>query len=368
MSLPSRIPSFEAPATSGPGQSPSVWWYGGEVSGYDDSSLLSCGVSTPTDDRQQMSSPANRPTVLFTGGGGAGQPAVARLLAKRWDVHLADADPRGISPEINSSHAHDVPMARDPRFADSLVQLAHDIGANLIVPGVDEELTHVAELRSRLAPALVLSPEAAYIRTMLDKLKTAEALATAGLDHPTTTTLSTPEVVGFPCFAKPRWGRGSRGIATLHSRDEAAAYVGLSSLAPGSVVAQELLTGVEYTVQMIADRSQRLHAVVPVRVELKRGVTIRAEIEHDRAVIDACLAIHNALPASGCYNIQLMRSPTGRVTPFEINPRVSTTFCMTLASQIDPLQVYMADEAPTRLKNGRHGLGLSRYWRNHIAY
>lgn len=314
-----------------------------------------------------MNDSNRKPVALFTGGGGAGNEALSRLMSPHWDLHFADADRDAIAPQIERHQAHKIPFARDPDFVDAMVTLAKELEATVVVPTVDEELVHAPAIEERLEGTMLYVPEASFVSTMLDKQATAAALASVGLDHPWTHTLERSGDVTYPCLAKPRAGRGSRGVRVLQNQAEAEAYVLLSEVDPRDLIAQELLTGVEYTVQMIADRSRRLHAIVPVKVDIKRGVTIRASVVLDDAVIAACQSIHEALPTSGCYNIQLMRSESGRVTPFEINPRVSTTFCMTVALGLDPLRIYLEDQAPEGLASIEAGLRLSRHWSNHLV-
>ena len=55
---------------------------------------------------------------------------------------------------------------------------------------------------------------------------------------------------------------------------------------------------------VVADRRGVLRAIVPVKVGLKRGITLRAETDPDAAVTAACRAIHAASPVPGCFNIQ----------------------------------------------------------------
>ena len=177
------------------------------------------------------------------------------------------------------------------------------------------------------------------------------------------------EDVGFPCIAKPRSGRGSRGVHVVGSVEQARGYLGLYGLAADEVVAQERLGGREFTVMMAADRDGELFAVVPVLVHVKRGITVLAETADDDAVIGACRAIHRALPTRGFYNIQCMATPDGRVAPFEINPRVSTTFCLALeALEVDPIAVFMGwAPRPEGLAAFHSGLRLRRFWYNQIG-
>jgi carbamoyl-phosphate synthase large subunit len=303
--------------------------------------------------------------LLFTGGGGAGNEALFRLLGGRYECHFADADPAAIDDTIPADRRHKIPMARDPAFAPAVAGLCIELGFDMLVPGVDEELAKLTMI-SEAAPTLkVLAPSADYIARMDDKLSMIRALEAAGLTVPWTVTADNRDRAGFPAIAKPRLGRGSRAVRIVDSAAALDAYLMLEDLRAEDVILQELGRGAEYTVQMIADEEAVIHAVVPVRVGVKRGITLRARTEEEPTVDAACRAIHAAYPTGGCYNIQLILTADGRVLPFEINPRISTTFCLSVAAGIDPIAVFLGlapkeDEAVAF----RPGVGLNRHWRN----
>ena len=83
-------------------------------------------------------------------------------------------------------------------------------------------------------------------------------------------------------------------------------------------------------------------------------------------VLAGCRAMHDVLKPSGCYNIQLMLMDDRRAIPFEINPRVSTTFCLGIAAGIDPVNIYYLSEAPEQLLTAQDGIELNRHWKNVI--
>ena len=58
--------------------------------------------------------------LLFTGGGGAGNEAIHRLLKDRYDLHFADACASAFSPTLPMDKCHEIPLARDPRFAERI--------------------------------------------------------------------------------------------------------------------------------------------------------------------------------------------------------------------------------------------------------
>ena len=102
-------------------------------------------------------------------------------------------------------------------------------------------------------------------------------------------------------------------------------------------------------------------------MSLKRGITIRASTHHDSEVIQTCQKIHEAYPVPGCYNVQCIKTASGEVKVFEINPRVSTTLCLAIAAGVDPIGIYLGHYPGDELLPFTEGLKLSRSWHNEIA-
>ncbi len=304
--------------------------------------------------------------LLFTGGGGAGNASIYRTLGDRYEMHFADADGLAMDPVLPRDRCHPIPMANSGHFVSGVSRLCAAQGIDVVIPGVDEELPRIPEVVACTEGLDALLPDASYVTRMLDKLTMAEALKAAGLPVPDTATAARGRTGGFPCIVKPRHGRGSRGVQVLQRAEQVAAYVLLSGLDPEQIILQDLQEGQEYTVLMAADRQGRLRGVVPVKVDVKRGITVRAETEHNADVIKGCQAIHEALPTMGCYNIQLILTGDGQMMPFEINPRVSTTFCLGLSAGIDPITIYRDEVAGDGLLSFRPGVRLRRHWTSYI--
>lgn len=306
-------------------------------------------------------------TVLFTGGGGAGNESLWRLLGDRYELHFADADPAAIDPSIPEERRHRIPMADDPQFSSRVLSLVDKLGVDLVVPAVDEELVAVADLAEKgLLRALV--PPRAFVERNLDKLLSANFLAEHNLAAPRTAKAECAEEIGFPCIVKPRSGRGSRNVALIHSQAELEAYLAYMGQQRGAFIAQEYGKGQEFTVLMAADSRGVLNAIVPVVVGLKRGITLRAKTSRDPLVIGVCSQIHAADPVPGCYNIQLVHDDE-RALVFEINPRVSTTFCLGVASGVDPISIFLdgVSGAVGEIQDFKTEISLQRYWHNHFS-
>ena len=320
-----------------------------------------------------LRSPSKNPGVarplrlLLTGGGGAGTEAMWSLLSRTYDVWIADADRNQIHPAVPRDRARSIPFAGDSGFVDAIVDLCRMESIDVLVPGVDEELLALSRSAEALLPTQVMIPPTEFIETMLDKWLFFEALQASDIATPLTVKLDQcDDWDDFPLIVKPRHGRGSRGVSVIDNRDGLMHCRGALGIRASDYVVQQKLDGVEFTVQVFSNREGDLKAVIPARIALKRGVTISCETDPVPAVIALCEAIHSRFEVSGCYNVQGMLGDTGTFVPFEINPRVSTTLCLSVAAGIDPIAAFLGgpdNSAPARVETTWK---LERFWTNYI--
>ena len=308
--------------------------------------------------------------ILLTGGG-AGTQAIWDHWHRQHTLYFADANLLAMSESIPKAHRLQIPFASDPQFLSKLQEACRQRSVDLVIPGVDEELAALSRCNGVPDWPRLLVPQPGFVDTMTDKLDSMRALAAAGLDTPATATLADEagvHAVGWPMILKPRKGRGSRGVMAVQRPEQVPAYLALHGLQPKEVVAQALVQGQEYTVFVYADAQARLRAVVPVRVLQKRGITISACTEDHPAIVAYVQALQQAMQPTGPYNLQCILTEKGSVVPFEVNPRISTTFCLALAAGADPLVLdeAIASEVPPVLRVSRvwH---LHRTWLNHIS-
>ncbi len=300
--------------------------------------------------------------ILFTGGGGAGSESIYKLLSDIYEIHFADSDIAAISNSIPLDRRHEIPNASNSKFIVELEKLVQINNFDLVVPGVDEELLSISKSKIE-----AMVPEYNYCKIMLDKYDSMHAIKSKGLAHPKTITIleyTQGSSFHFPCIVKPRSGRGSRDVRILTKPDQIFPFLLLTENTSDKVVLQELIHGQEYTVLMSADNNKTIQFIIPVKVGIKKGITLRAEVDMHKTVIQACTSIHENLPASGCYNIQLILTDDDRVLPFEINPRVSTTFCLSLAYGVNPISAYIGD---TECKIKYVGSKINRFWVNYFS-
>ena len=302
--------------------------------------------------------------VLFTGGGGAGSEAFSDLMVNKYIAHFADADIRAMPPGIQKTHWHQIPNAGEEMFGNALRDVLRTHHIDVLIPSVDEELEYLAENRTEMG-CDVLLPQKEVVSLCLDKKACMEYLKAQGASSPKQ--WSVENAGTFPCITKPRRGRGSRDVRIINSKEELNAYMSLMGYAGNDVVIQEYIKGQEFTVMMAANSSGDLIGIGCVKVDVKKGITIRASIDNDPIVIRDCIRMHNSLKAAGTYNIQCIKTKD-RAVPFEINPRISTTSCLCYAAGIDFISAYYEErkglDSPTLC---REGASIKRSWRNTIS-
>ena len=301
---------------------------------------------------------------LITGGGGAASEAIFRLMSHKYSMHFADADIATIPISIDDKFRHAIPYANDSNYISEIVALCNKNDIGVVVPAVDEELLYMHALEKENSHLQIMAPGYEYSKVMLDKLTSMQFLGSLGIPVPKTVLLKDAESLVFPCIAKPRSGRGSQDVFILNNIESISAYSQLTGVLENEAVAQELLVGDEYTVTMVADGKGELREIIPVFVEQKRGITIRARIDDNKLVVNACRLIHQEAPTKATYNIQLILTKDGEVMPFEINPRISTTLCLIIAAGIDPFAAFFGKDDIGTVNKGKM---LQRYWLNNFS-
>jgi len=263
-------------------------------------------------------------TVVVTGvGGPAGRAAAAWLSAQGLDVVGTDA--REIEAAAGSFRL--LPSAADPTFEKALLDLVSGVKASLLVPTVTEELPIAARMREALAALrceVAISPPGA-VEIANDKLRTARELFRLDLSHPITFGSSTPREVigrslGFPILAKPRFGRGGRGVKILRSvadlsRDEAQ-----------EMIFQEFIPGEEYDANLYVARSGAVLAAVMLRKTLLKGGVVGNALEVERAYQPAvrmlCLQVARELRLEGPLDMDVRLRSDGSPVLLEVNARI----------------------------------------------
>jgi carbamoyl-phosphate synthase large subunit len=303
--------------------------------------------------------------ILFTGGGGAGSEALWKILNKKYTLFFADAVLDNIDKSIPADSRIEIAFANSKNYLESIKSVCDKNEIDLIVPSVDEELMQFDSFLNKDVTEVFL-PNKDFVRIMLDKYTCAKAIKSTGLSGPKTFTVARASEIGFPLIVKPKTGRGSRGVRIVNSLKELNAYKILYPTNEEDLIVQELAIGTEYTVLVSANKKGQLNAIIPVKVDQKIGITIQAKIDMNNLIIEYAKKFHSHYRTSGIYNIQCILTQSGVVYPFEINPRISTTFCLSVAAGFDPFELYFNETSEEKIFTPSNELSLQRNWVNNI--
>jgi len=285
-------------------------------------------------------------TVLVTGAGGAGGIGAIRTLTEQTDHSVVAADMDASAAGLYlADDGVTVPRADDPEWAESMAMAVRETGADILVPTVDEELAHLPSLRAALPESVpVVAPRQSVVDIALDKYRTYRVLQAAGHSVPRTWFATEPPAASeYPLIAKPRRGRGSRGVERLDEEADLDEYLRGSDRDAEEILLQRFVEGDEYTTSVTATSDNRLLGTVPKEALEKAGSTTRGVTRDAPAVARSCRAIFRTLEPAGPMNVQQIVDDDGTPYTIEINPRFSSTSCLTAAAGVNEFDLLVRD-------------------------
>ncbi|MFM7311248.1 MAG: ATP-grasp domain-containing protein [Flavobacteriales bacterium] len=257
-------------------------------------------------------------TVIVTGiGGVVGQGIVRNIRATGLPVRIVGINVSAISAGNHLCDAvHVVPYAVDANYISAVAQITREEEARVIIPSTDYESYHLALHADKLPSPVAASPH--HITLMcLDKYKTFQAFQEHHIPFAPSCLPSEFKHQWQEFIAKPREGRGSRGILISPKNPE-----GLDD----AYMIQPLLKGPEITTTAYVTQSGDLHGIITMRRFLESGNTTQAEVtfEYNAPVQRLVESILRVFPFRGSFNVQSIVTEGG-IIPFEINCRISGT-------------------------------------------
>lgn len=238
-------------------------------------------------------------------------------------IHACDMKPAQSAACLMADSSFAVPACSDPSYVGVLLSYCAHNHIDLVIPTIDPELATLAAYREQFAAVgthvHVAGPD--LIAIVRDKSLTINALDNAGLQVPKTAPLemarAAPADWTWPIFAKPAGGSASRGIQVLSGPAD------IRSDYDEPMLAQELLSGDEYTVNVYVSAEGTLIAAIPhmrlcVRAgEVEKGRTVRNPVFREIAE-----QVVRALPGPcGVMCFQLIDDQLRGPCVFEVNAR-----------------------------------------------
>lgn len=264
--------------------------------------------------------------IVVTGVGGPAGRATATFFRQR-GFHVVGTDIIPVASGVDTFAL--VPRGDHPDFPGAILALLVRERPVMIVPTVSEELPIMSGMKTRIhrtgVQMFISDPAAVGIAN--DKLLTAMKLREHGIPVPRT--LSREELsdvceagehLGYPCLAKPRVGRGGRGVVLFSSTSEAATE------RRADIILQEFMPGEECDVNLFAYPAGNVRSVAVLRKTVMEDGIIGNAMAVERVcqadMVEIALRVSATLALEGPIDLDVRRDGAGVPRVLEINARV----------------------------------------------
>lgn len=260
-------------------------------------------------------------TVIVTGiGGNVGQGIVRNLRNSGLPLRIVGTNVLPFSPGNHLVDAfYQVPFAYDPGFLAAMQEIMETESADLTIPSTDYEVYYLSA-HAHLFPGKIAASGPIAAELYLDKYLSWKHHSSVSIPFADSILPSAYQNQFEKAIAKPRKGRGSRGILKL--RFDA------GQLSDDEYMVQELHEGKEITTAVyVGYLTGKIIGLLTMERSLENGTTTfcKVNFSYDQALmkIAAEMVAHSDL--RGSFNIQSIVNAKGEIVPFEINCRISGT-------------------------------------------
>jgi carbamoylphosphate synthase large subunit len=263
---------------------------------------------------------------MVTGVGGPAGLATAAFFREK-GFTIIGTDIRPVDCAVDKFFI--VPKAEARQFPEEILRLIHREKPALFIPTVTEELPVCARLKASIVASgcKVFISQAQVADILNDKYLTSAKLRDECLAVPRTflagqfaSATTAGDTLGYPFVAKPRHGRGGRGVAVIHN----AAQAGTERRR--DVVYQEFVEGKEFDANLFAYPAGVVQSVVVLwKSKLKDGIVGNATavemVEHEEVAMLASDTVRK-LKLEGPLDMDVRLDGKGSPKILEINGRV----------------------------------------------
>jgi carbamoyl-phosphate synthase large subunit len=283
----------------------------------------------------------SRSTILVPSASApAGINTIKSLKMVKYPVRIVASDSNPISAGFFMSDAHEVlPEIDSKLYVSRLFDIVEKHKIEILMPSSGYDIYQYSDNKEKLLKlgALPVVSDKKTMERCRDNMQTFNYLSKK-FDLPFTT-LDHKKTSRFPLIAKPRYGKGSKGIVKIDNEKELK-YV-QTKKDKDNLIFQEYLPGTEYTIDVLSDlESEPIIAVPRIRLETKAGISTMGKIVKDENISDTCKSIAKWLKIRGPCCIQMKESKEGILKIVEVNPRMGGgTFFTTLAGANFPAMI-----------------------------
>jgi len=260
-------------------------------------------------------------TVLVPGAAGpAGINTIKSLKMAGFGGKILATDSSSLSAGFFMADINEViPQADEHSFLDRLFHIVKTYQVEVLMPSSGSDIYPYSENRKQLAEigAEAIVSDRDKLEICRDKMLTFQTLSNKFLLP--FTTAESDKIDSFPVLAKPRFGKGSRGIVKIDDESDLRYIISKRD----DLVFQEYLPGTEYTVDVLSDLDGKPIVAVPrIRMQTKAGISTKGRVLRDPALEMNCMKIAELVGIRGPCCMQMKESAEGKLKLIEINPRM----------------------------------------------
>ena len=250
----------------------------------------------------------------------SGINAIKSLRIARYKGKIVATDSSYLSAGFLMSDFNEViPEADDRSFLQRLLEITKNHKVQVLLPTSGYDIYSYSEHRKILLERGVVPivSDRKSLEICRDKMQTYHHLRH---DFSLPTTTDEPnDIQQFPIIAKPRFGKGSRGVIKIENESDLKHV----SSKTNELIYQEFLPGTEYTIDVLCDLNEKpLIAVPRIRIQTKAGISTKGKIVRDTKLEEICMEIARRIRIRGPCCIQMKESSDGTLKLVEVNPRM----------------------------------------------
>ncbi len=258
-------------------------------------------------------------TVLVTGiGGNVGQGILRNIISLNLPIRLIGTDIASFTPGNHLCDAtYKVPYSYDESYIPTLQNIIDTEKVDVVLPSTDYEIYYLSANAAKLNATIVAS-EAKTAKTYLDKYESYVYLSQNNIPFAKSWLTGEYDFSEKEIIAKPREGRGSRGILINPENP---------NQLPNGYMIQPLAKGIEITTAVYVTKKGILHGLFTMERSLTNGTTTESKVvfQYDDEMKIIAQKMIDLGGLVGSFNIQSIVTNDGEIVPFEINCRISGT-------------------------------------------
>ena len=268
----------------------------------------------------------------------AGINTIKALRLDKYGGKIIASDSNSMSAGFFMADAGEVtPEADDESFLKRLIELIEKHGVKVLMPSSGYDIYPYSVNKERLMSlgAIPVVSDRDTLEICRDKVLTFKRLSKK-YDLPFTT-LDPNKIREFPVIAKPRFGKGSKGIVKINDEIDLRYIISKNE----DLIFQDYLPGIEYTIDVLSTLEKKALLAVPrIRLQTKAGISTKGRIVIDEDIQSICKSVVDDLKIIGPCCIQMKESEDGVLKFLEVNPRLGGgTMFTTLAGANFPAMI-----------------------------